>query len=239
MRNTEIIKLKVKNSRTTLSSIISIPILEAKVPLIVLLHGWNSHKDKETYTGIEKISLEKEYAVVRFDFRGHGESGGSIDECTIPSSVSDLGSIITAIEKFKDKIQLHNITFIANSFAAEVALWYTPKNAHVRKLILISPGLGKGLSGTNSNHLRQNFWNKRQTFAGINFAQYQQILQRIEIPVQIIHGDGDKRVPISQSYELRKIIGNNVQIFPISGMGHKPTTAVQTQTRLNKICDLL
>lgn len=107
------------------------------------------------------------------------------------------------------------------------------------KLVLVSPGLGSGLSGTDNNSKRQNFWDKRIDFTGISFEKYKHQVDSLAIPIYIIHGSKDKKAPISQSHELLALIGNNSELEFIKNMGHKPSTKKQMYLRLEAINKVL
>ncbi len=64
-----------------------------KVPLVILSHGFTSSKEdtllKNVADELEKIGI----ASIRFDFDGHGKSGGAFQDMTVPREINDLKAI--------------------------------------------------------------------------------------------------------------------------------------------------
>lgn len=192
---TKNINVKYKNQR--ISTVVKFPSVK-NLKLLIILHGWNSHKDKATYLEPERFALNKGYATVRFDFPGHGESSGSTKECNIQTSILSLSEVINHLRNnFSYKINISNIAILANSFSGEVALLAASRFQSIKKLILTSPGLGKNLAKTKKNSLREYFWDNIKDFTGISFQSYIEYMKQIKIPVYIIHGKQDKQVPKS------------------------------------------
>ena len=66
-------------------------------PCVIASHGLLSSKDSEKYTVLgEKISREG-MAMLRFDFRGIGESEGSEEDNTVSKKITDLSAAIDFI----------------------------------------------------------------------------------------------------------------------------------------------
>jgi len=69
-------------------------------PCVIASHGLLSSKDSEKYIALgEKISREG-MAMLRFDFRGIGESEGSEEDNTVSKKIADLSAAIDFIRSY-------------------------------------------------------------------------------------------------------------------------------------------
>ena len=85
--------------------------------VIILLHGISSYKDEylDFYKTLSEIFIQHDFATLRFDFRGHGESKEPPAEFTIASQIIDLSTVIKYIEKEK---QYPSVDLLGCSFGA-------------------------------------------------------------------------------------------------------------------------
>jgi pimeloyl-ACP methyl ester carboxylesterase len=107
---------------------------------VVLLHeegadhkGWS-----DLATGLAKV----DFTVVAVDLRGHGASGGTLDEAAWPKMVADAGAGITWLESKG----IDDIHVVGAEFGANLALATAAANKSVDSVVLLSPSLSaKGL----------------------------------------------------------------------------------------------
>ena len=98
---------------------------------IILAHGITVDKDESGIFGdLAEALKEKGFAVFRFDFRGHGESGGKPIDMTISGEIADLKAAVEQVKKAGYK----NIGLLAASFGGGIATLYTAKNQDKIKL---------------------------------------------------------------------------------------------------------
>src|SRR3990167_7109026 len=92
-------KRKFKNSRKLNLS----AIFEGRnrnAPVIVMCHGFHSSKDNPiTSRTLAQKLVENGFSVLRFDFTGHGQSEGDIDEVTPLAGLDDLNCAIKNLGK--------------------------------------------------------------------------------------------------------------------------------------------
>lgn len=75
-------KVSFQSEGDRISGVLHLP-EKATPPCIIASHGLLSSKDSEKYTALgERISSDG-MAMLRFDFRGIGESGGSEEDNTV------------------------------------------------------------------------------------------------------------------------------------------------------------
>lgn len=79
-----------------LSCVIDCPRLSEgqKVPMVIICHGFTGNKDDKFLETISDSLLVDGIASIRFDFDGHGHSGGRFEDMTVPKEVADALTIL-------------------------------------------------------------------------------------------------------------------------------------------------
>ena len=84
-------KIFFKNSSgTELCGILSSPFSKKNDSVIILCHGFTTSKDGRTNTELEKKLNGNGLSTFRFDFFGHGESGGNFEDITVSEAVDEV-----------------------------------------------------------------------------------------------------------------------------------------------------
>ncbi|MFT4308309.1 MAG: alpha/beta hydrolase [Candidatus Woesearchaeota archaeon] len=96
--------------------------------LVVITHGWNSHRGKDTYVDFARIVVEEGHTALRFDFSGHGEADG---EASFAQGRADLREVVGTFRTYEHTI------LIGNSFGAMVGLF---EHQLFNELVLVAPG---------------------------------------------------------------------------------------------------
>ncbi len=228
-------KFKIKTNSGHLVGILEKPPGDKLRGTVLIVHGRKSHKGREGYIDTARISRENDYQAVRVDLRGHGESSDSPNWQKF--GVVDGAEDIKAVVEWLKENHKTGKEFIlsASSFFAESCLIFTARHKGVDKLILISPGLGKNSSGTSNNYKRQDWWDQAQGTTQIPFEQYRSLLGKVRVPVYLLHGDKDESVPINQSKELKRIIGDNAYLHVIKSGQHKYTQPARAMKQRQEI----
>ncbi|MCR5381915.1 MAG: lysophospholipase [Lentisphaeria bacterium] len=65
-----------------------------KGPVVVACHGFTSWKGEPLLSAVADTAYKAGFPVVRFDFNGHGESGGDFSKMTVTSELDDLRRIM-------------------------------------------------------------------------------------------------------------------------------------------------
>jgi alpha/beta superfamily hydrolase len=71
-------------------------------PCVIASHGLLSSKDSEKYVALGNRLSQEGIAMLRFDFRGIGESEGRIEDDTVSRRIVDLGSAIEFVRSRRD-----------------------------------------------------------------------------------------------------------------------------------------
>lgn len=85
---------EVKGSVGTLRGNITLPDgAETPCPTVIVCHGLTGHQNEAQLLSIRDSLLEEGYAVVKFDFNGHGISDGAFSGMTLDNELEDLNRI--------------------------------------------------------------------------------------------------------------------------------------------------
>lgn len=163
-------------------------------PLIVIVHGWTSSKKGKTMKTLKFLAKTK-YAVLAFDFYGHGESEGRLEDMTISIGVRN---VIDAV-KYARKLGYKNIILIGSSFGGLCSMLAAPE-IKPAAIVLRAP-ISYYFEETLDNKGKK-FRKEYKKFSSYNAAK------KIKCPVLIFHGKKDTRVPIEQSRKLSKLLDN-------------------------------
>lgn len=89
------------------------------------------------YVNMARELARKSYPVLRFDYRGYGDSEGRFEDYTIDDQLSDIDcAISTLMEKFPG---LQSVGLIGLRYGATLAALAAEKNAQVSRLVLWDP----------------------------------------------------------------------------------------------------
>jgi len=199
---------------------------------IILVHGITANKDESgIFIELSESLKSKGYAVFRFDFRGSGESEGKSVDITIKKEKDDLSAAFSIVENAGYK----KIGLLGASFGGGItALWSAINQDKILALCLWNPVLNydhcflnpvtdwlknrnqkifsdfkkQGWSTLGS----QNFVIGKNLFDEMAMLFPYQELKKIKKPILIIHGDQDGKVPVEDSQEYAKDVGNFILI---------------------------
>jgi len=186
-------KIFFNNSKgDKLCGILSNPTGNKQKPIIIFCHGFTSSKDSRSYLRLEEVLNKKDISIFRFDFYGHGESEGSLEDFTIQEGVQD---ILSAIKCLKSK-GYETYIVMGKSRGGVCALRATAKSKDVIAIAMVCPG------------------SKSE-----NYEELYKIAEGIKIPTLIVHGNKDESVPIEKSKKLTNLIKNS-KLEIVKGADH-------------------
>lgn len=220
-------------------------------PIIILVHGFSSNKNTPNFVKLKDILDKKGIATFRFDIFGHGESEGKFEDITITEAVEDiLQGIMFLRSKGYSKIGLLGSSFggISSIMAASktkdlfmLALkypvsdyWEVEKNRFSQKDLDVWKKKGYRDYEDDGKVLKlgygfiDDFKNNDACKAA----------EKITIPTQIVHGDADETVPVSQSIIASKIIPN-CKLVLVKGANHRYTEGDHAEQMLKGFYDFI
>ncbi|MFA6593895.1 MAG: alpha/beta fold hydrolase [Candidatus Buchananbacteria bacterium] len=189
---------------------------------VILAHGITVDKNEDgVFTNLSKLLKDHGYAVLRFDFRSHGESQGKPIEVTIKGEILDLDAAVNNARK----MGYSDIGMVGASFGGGVATLYVAKHPNkIKCLCLWNPCLNYDHCFLNPTlpwlvdrkdkmrvDLKQQGWTtlgRRKFVLGKKlFAEMAKLhpeleIKKIRMPIEIIHGDKDTYVPYADSKAL-------------------------------------
>lgn len=116
-----------------------------RAPAIVACHGLGASKDSDKYLLLAEELVAGGFALARFDFRGSGQSGGSLAGATIAGRIADLEAVIdwaSAHPRLDGRVAL-----IGSSLGGFVALWVAARRPGVPVVTWNAPASIEALGG--------------------------------------------------------------------------------------------
>ena len=218
--------LKVKNEKIRYKSIDGTPIVGiVSIPpkmkgFALMMHGITESKDEwgDFYVDMAKELNNNFIGTLRFDFRGHGESGGTSMDVSIIGDILDVKASLEQIKKYWDE----KIVFVATSFSAGPAIMtaYQIQN-NIQCIALIAPVISyretflepktewakNSFTKKSFEELPQigyllldgSFKLSARLIEEFRFIDPIPVLKSLRFPVLLIHGEKDSMVPFEVS----------------------------------------
>jgi putative phosphoribosyl transferase len=134
-------RIVFKNARGfTLAGRLLVPDTAGPHPAVVFAHGWGSGKDSPRNRAVAEALRQLGFAALLFDFTGHGESEGTLEDSTPEQQVDDLTAALDTLGGL-DEVDGHRLGAIGASSGAAAAVLAAARDARIRALALRSPNL--------------------------------------------------------------------------------------------------
>lgn len=198
---------------------------------IVLLHGWGQNIQMMKPLG---NALSRNHQVLIVDLPGHGLS----DE---PDFAWTLYDYVDALKELFEELSLENISLIGHSFGGKICLLYaslhfiekivvfgSPYKKHIKeetikvKLLKLAkkiPGINKFEEFAKKRIGSTDYKNAspimREVLVNHVNLDITEEVKKIRTQLLIIWGENDSAVPVSDAYELEKLVPNSgVVVYP-------------------------
>jgi len=206
---------------------------------IILCHGITVTKDEGgIFIKLAEKLADEGFAVFRFDFRGHGESGGDSIDLTITGEKRDLEAAV----KYLQGLGYRDFGIVAASFGGGAASLFIAENKQIVKALVLwnaeidyHSTLDAQLPWTEENfgegamaRLKEQgyidigsrkFRIGRALFNELEILHPWKELKDISMPILFIHGDKDTYVPYEDSVKYSKLF-HNAKLITIEGGEH-------------------
>lgn len=186
--------------------------------LVLLVHGFSGGSSNPLYLKLCE-SLQKDYPVLRFDFRGQGESEGEFFESSISLELEDLGVITNYA---RSELGYQKYILLAHSFGAVIAQLYAQRDSNVQGIISLSGegDLQKAITYEFDETQMKSFkeegralyenwtYDGEKQWLGVQFLEDMKAYSNTEavknlvIPQLFIHGTEDDVIPHKASEEM-------------------------------------
>ena len=221
-------KVSFQSEGYRISGVLHLP-EKATPPCIIASHGLLSSKDSEKYVALgERISKDG-MAMLRFDFRGIGQSAGSEEDNTISKKVNDLSAAVDFIRSYPGLGG--QMGLIGSSLGGFVSL--------------IKASTDKGVKATvvwaTPHHLDDLRTKERGPGTPLPPEVFFEDLPRHRLlPLlgkvshcMVIHGEEDELVPVEQAWEIFYHLAEPKRIHVIEKANHRLTDPVHRQRAIN------
>jgi alpha/beta superfamily hydrolase len=188
-------------------------------PCVIASHGLLSSKDSEKYVALGERFSQEGIAMLRFDFRGIGESEGRMEDDTISRRIMDLGSAIEWIRSHKDVGK--RIGLLGSSLGGYVSLIKASMEEKIRAVVIWATPFHlddlRSNKGTEGHPLPEEAF-----FEDLPKHRLLPLLPRVSNCL-VIHGEKDELVPVDQAWEIFHSLGAPKEIRILEGADHRLT----------------
>ncbi len=229
-----------------------------KAPAIAMFHGFRGNKTEthRLFVYIARRLCDIGFVVLRFDFRGCGDSDGEFEELTVHGEVSDAEKSIDTLQE-QSCIDKNRIGVIGLSLGGRVATILASKDERIKFIILLSPALGpskervlslindeamKRLDSGESIEFERGWYLKRSFFDSLDDPVSLEIMDKIQVPILIIHSDNDQRVPIEsakEAYEVIRDLNKKNELYVVKNGQHSFPKREHTLEVIDKMSEWL
>jgi len=188
---------------------------------VVLAHGITVEKNEGGfYTRLAEVLATRRWQSLRFDFRGHGESGGRPQDMTIEGEINDLSAAVDLLRQSG----WNKVGIVGTSFGAGVAVFHAQRRREtVSRLALLAPVLDYRRTFLTPETEWAKEWFTAAAFKraeivgtldldgfllGLKLLEELRrlspadVLLSLNVPTLIVHGTDDSMVPYSVAKEV-------------------------------------
>jgi pimeloyl-ACP methyl ester carboxylesterase len=195
--------------------------------IVLLCHGLKSNKKSDSFNSFVDSLQSKRINSFRFDFRGHGESGGNDYEMTPTKEVCDLESTLNYLEE----LGFNEIIILGSSFGGSIISLLDYKNYSCVKGLICWYAALDYFAPMEGGHFfskeHKDIADKIGWFESVSkksgkvfklgkklFEEVYEIvpykkLITVELPILFVHGLIDKMVPYELSVNVSKMCKNS------------------------------
>ena len=192
--------------------------------VVVIGHGVTGNKDRPFLVDLADRIASSGIHVLRFSFTGNGKSGGRFSDSTITKETEDLKSVLKAVSEY-------SITYVGHSMGGAVGVLCASSDSRISKLISLA-----GMVHTEAFAEREFgnevpdkgfMWGEEDCPLSkiymddmSHIKTVENIASDVKIPWLLVHGSGDDVVPLSDSEDIVRMSGSNVDLRIIDGADH-------------------
>jgi len=195
---------------------------------VIACHGFYSSKDSEKYVRIGRRFCGEGLAVLRFDFRGCGESGGLFEETSLTGRIEDLESALDFVEEQG----YESVGVMGSSLGGTVSILTAAKDKRVKALVTWATPCY--LNELFRGEVIQGFEKLRQDVSKYDVVK---AVKEVHCPVLIVHGSLDEQVPLSHANILYDNANEPRDVEIIEGADHRLTNPIHRRRAVELTLD--
>jgi dipeptidyl aminopeptidase/acylaminoacyl peptidase len=225
-------KVYFKSEGKRISGILHLP-EKINPSCVIASHGLLSSKDSEKYIALgEQISREG-ISMLRFDFRGIGESEGSEEDNTVSKKIADLSAAIDFIRSYPG---LENrIGLIGSSLGGFLSLIKASEDKEIRTIVIWATPLHLDDLGTKKQEEDYPL-PPEAFFEDLPKHRLVPLLHKVSNCL-VIHGEEDELVPLDQALGIFYNLSVPKEIHVIGGADHRLTDPAHRQRAIQLSVD--
>jgi dipeptidyl aminopeptidase/acylaminoacyl peptidase len=217
-------KVSFKSEGNKISGILHLP--EGKnPPCVIASHGLLSSKDSEKYTAIGQRLSQKGIAMLRFDFRGIGESEGRLKDDTVSRRIADLDSAIPFVRSYPG--MGNRIGLLGSSLGGYISLIVASMEREIRTVVIWATPFHLDDLGSKKQEEKKPLPGKA-FFKDLPKHRLFPLLPKVS-NCMVIHGEKDELVPVDQAWEIFHTLGAPKEIHVIEDADHRLTNPSHRQ----------
>ncbi len=211
-------KVAFKSEGQWIAGMLHVPAIE-NPPGVIASHGLLSSKSSDKYIALGEKLSEDGIAMLRFDFRGVGESEGRLEDDTVSRRIADLGSAINFMRSRRDLSE--RIGLVGSSLGGYVSLLRASTEKGIKAVVIWATpfhldDLGEKKGDEEYPLPAESF------FKDLPKHRLLPLLPKISNCL-VIHGQEDETVPVDQAWEIFHSLGSPKEIHIIEGGDHRLT----------------
>jgi len=225
-------KVSFKSDGYRISGILHLPD-EKNPPCVIASHGLLSNKNSEKYIALgERISKEG-IAMLRFDFRGIGESEGNEEDNTISKKVADLNAGIDFIRSYPG---LGNqIGLMGSSLGGFLSLIKASGNKEIKAVVTWAAPIH--LDDLGARRQDEDYPLPPDTFfEDLPRHRLVPLLPKVSYCL-VIHGEEDELVTLDQALGIFTHLRVPKELHVIGGADHRLTNPSHRQRAIDLSVD--
>ena len=227
----------------------------APAPGVVMCHGFTGQRMEAHFLFVKaaRAMCEAGLNVLRFDFRGSGESDGRFRDMTISAEIADALAALNVL-RAEPSVESDRIGLVGLSLGGLVAACAAARDGGVQALALwsavadmeelvrdrwqmpIEPGA----------HGSRDYYRHGPHEIGAEFLRDAltvrplEEITRFDGPALIVHGDEDQSVPLEHARRyMNAVASGDARLFVVEGADHTYSTVALEQTVINATTEFL
>lgn len=204
-------------------------------PGVVMCHGFTGHRIEAHFLFVKaaRAFCDAGLSVLRFDFRGSGESDGRFVEMTVETEIADALAALEAMRR-EPTVDAERVAVLGLSLGGLVAACAAARDGGVSGLVLWSAVADPGEvfeerqdSAAEREALqRQGYYDYGPHRIGAGFRRSVRQVDVLEElaswrgPALIVHGSGDESVPVEHAARYQRALKGKTIVHIIEGADH-------------------